>query len=154
MRDHDRPLVPQGIAASVRVGEYLVGEGHAPQQLLCSTSARARQTLDGVMAALGQNIPARFIETLYLASAGELLHQIHGVDDSAASVLVVAHNPGIQQCALQLAGAGPQEMLQELILGYPTGSLVILHCNVPHWRGVAPGGCELLEFVQPKKLAG
>lgn len=152
IRDFDRTLTPQGRAAAAKIGEYMKRGGYLPGQVFCSASVRTRETTEEVLAAFGKAPAPECAQKLYLASAGELLYWIHQADERATSVLFVGHNPGIQQCALQLAGAGPQEMLQDLILSLPTGSLVILRSAAAHWRDVAPGECELMEFVQPKRF--
>lgn len=70
--------------------------------MLCSTARRARETLERIEPALGS--PAVQIERgLYEAGSNALLDRLHAVADAVSSAMLVGHNPGLQQLALDLA---------------------------------------------------
>ena len=93
----------------------------------------------------------RFDDELYAASAGELLAVINGIDDEVASAMVIGHNPGLQDIALQLAGLGSETSTMRA--KFPTAALATLAFS-GGWSALAPGGADLLAFVKPKQLAG
>jgi phosphohistidine phosphatase len=146
--DHDRPLAGRGRRAAKAVGRHMREHGIEPELALCSTARRTRETLERIEPALGAT-DVRFEPALYAASAGALLERLHHVPEGVVSVMLIGHNPGLQDLALQLARTGPQ--LHELAGKFPTGALATL--DVPDWRGLAPGTADLVEFVRPRDLA-
>jgi phosphohistidine phosphatase len=149
--DSDRPLDERGRRAAAHMGRHLAQRGVRPDLVLCSPSARTRETLELVGAALGRALSTRFEDALYLAGEDALLERLEGVSDDVASVMLVGHNPGIAELALQLAKRGDSEALAALHRKYPTGALAELRVGAPHWSRLGRG-CELLSFVTPKRL--
>src|SRR5690348_13288349 len=108
LADHERPLAPRGRRAAERIAEHLSRTHVEPELVLCSTATRARQTLDLVRPALGS--PKVSLEDeLYGASAGGLGARLRRVPDDVESVLLVGHNPGLQDLVLELASAGESD---------------------------------------------
>jgi phosphohistidine phosphatase len=68
-------------------------------------------------------------------------------------VLLVGHNPGLQDLALALAGGGDSETLARLRAKMPTGALAPLAARAPRWRDRRPRGAELVAFVVPRGLS-
>ena len=106
LADHDRPLAPRGRRAAKVIAEHLGREGIAPELVLCSPSRRTRQTLTRIAPGLGKSADVQIKPELYAASAADLLEVLHEVPDEVESVMLIGHNPGIQDLALSLAGAG------------------------------------------------
>jgi phosphohistidine phosphatase len=149
LADHDRPLAPRGRRAAKAMAEHLRMEGIAPELVLCSPSARTRQTLTAIAPGLGENADVRIEEELYAASAAALLDVLYELPDEVGSVMLIAHNPGIQDLALSLAGGGPA--VERARSKFPTAALATLELD-GSWRELAPGGAELVTFVRPKDL--
>ena len=150
--DHERPLSPRGRRAAARIAEHLNSEGIRPALVLCSSSRRTRQTLELVAAAL-PDVPRQVEADLYRADAGSLLRRLQQLPDTAGSVLLVGHNPGLQDLALALAGGGDSETLARLRAKTPTGALATLAAPVTRWRDLRPRGAELVAFVVPRGLS-
>lgn len=148
LADPDRPLAKRGRRASKTIGRHIRSEGIAPGLVLCSSSERTRETLKRI--GLPDDVEVRIEPDLYAASAGELLAVLNRVPDDVDSVMVIAHNPGIQDVALQLAGDGAE--IHRVREKFPTAALATLDCDGP-WRKLVPGACELVGFVKPKELA-
>jgi phosphohistidine phosphatase len=106
--DQERALARRGRRDAKRIAEYLVQLGIEPELVLCSTAERARQTLERVRAALGATSTVRLEAVLYAASAEALLKRIRLVPEEVASLMLIGHNPGLQDLALALASAGPE----------------------------------------------
>ncbi len=149
LADHDRPLAPRGRRAAKKLGEHIRREGLAPQLVLCSSARRARETLDGIAPALGDEPEVRIEPALYGATPGDLIDRIHEVPEDFESTMLIGHNPAIQELALTLASAGPE--LDAIARKYPTGALATLSFEGT-WPELAPGAAELVAFVRPKSL--
>jgi phosphohistidine phosphatase len=145
LADHDRPLAPRGRRAAKAIGRHLRDQGIEPELVLCSSATRARETLERVRLAHAQIEPE-----LYGAGADALLARLHEVPPAVASVMLIGHNPGIQQLALLLARPVPE--LQPLEQKFPTAALATLALPGPDWRTLDPGTAELIGFVRPRDL--
>lgn len=137
--DHDRPLNKRGARDAPRVGRLLRERGWVPDLILCSTAARARATAALVAEAAGCKGELRAMSELYLAEPEAYVDLVREVDDSAASVLVVGHNPGIEQL-LHLVCDADEDM--------PTAALARVVFAVPRWREVRRG--QLEEIWRPR----
>jgi phosphohistidine phosphatase len=149
LADHDRPLAPRGRRAAEAMAQHLRNEGIAPELVLCSPSARTRQTLTAIAPGLGENADVRIESELYAASAATLLEVLHELPDEVSSVMLIAHNPGIQDLAVSLAGGGPA--IERMRSKFPTAALATLELDVS-WSELTPEGAELVGFVKPKDL--
>lgn len=124
-----------------------------PESVLCSSALRAQQTLERLTAELGQDIPAEIERQLYLADAEQLLRRLHKLDDAIGSVLVIGHNPTLQNLAVGLAGTGNREDIERLSAAFPTAALAALTISGPSWKDLGPGEAVLKALVTPKDLA-
>ncbi|HEU4857826.1 MAG TPA: histidine phosphatase family protein [Rhodanobacteraceae bacterium] len=95
-RDVERPLSVHGEAEARAVGAWLAAEGAEPEAVLCSPARRAQMTADAVCRALRTRTP-RFLPAIYEATPGELLAQVETHAADARQVLLVGHNPGLEQ---------------------------------------------------------
>jgi phosphohistidine phosphatase len=147
--DHERPLAGRGRRAAKAIGRHVRDEGVEPELVLCSTARRARETLERVEPALGS--PAVRIERgLYGAGSDALLDRLRAVADDVGSLMLIGHNPGLQQLALDLAR--PTVDVSELAAKYPTAALVTLSVPARSWRLIEPATAELVGFVRPREL--
>lgn len=142
--DHDRPLNPRGERAAARVGRCLRDQGIAPDLVLCSSSLRTRQTLQ--LLQLDPTVQAVIERGLYGAAAGELLDRLRYIDDAVTSVLVVAHNPGIQELAITLTDD------LEGLASFPTAALADLRIPISAWAELRPGIATVAGFTSPREL--
>ena len=67
-------------------------------------------------------------------------------------MLIVGHNPGLQDLALMLAGSGRPEAMKAIADKYPTGALAVLDFALPTWQSISPGSGTLKRFVKPRSL--
>jgi phosphohistidine phosphatase len=146
--DHERPLAPRGRRDSKRIAKHLRRLGYEPELILCSSAARTRETLDLVRPAVPTS-EVMVEDELYAASSEELLARIRLVPDAVASVMLIGHNPGLEQLALALASAGDE--LEQLAAKFPTAALATL-AVANSWSRLAPGDATLDAYVVPKQL--
>ena len=151
LADHDRPLAPRGHRAGERIRRHLGDAGTSPELVLCSSAVRAVETWEAVRGALPEDVAVEVDGGLYLASSEALLARLNDVPDAIASVLLIAHNPGIGDLAQGLAGSGDGEAIERMTEKYPTGGLATLTFEGP-WSALAWGDAELAEFVVPRQL--
>lgn len=145
LADRDRPLAPRGRRATTLMARHLRDEKISPALVLCSPARRTRETLEGV----GPSGEVRIEDDLYGASQTALLERLRQVQDTTESVMLIGHNPAVQELALGLAGAGDRRADMER--KFPTCALATL--AVPeHWGELGPGSAELVAFVTPKEL--
>jgi phosphohistidine phosphatase len=142
LADHERPLAPRGRKAGKAMARHLREADVRPELVLCSTATRTRETLDAVRGAIGEP-EVRFEDDLYAASERELLDVLHCVDDGVGSVLVIAHNPGLEDLAAALTGVTQEK--------FPTGAFATLTFDGA-WPDLEPGTCDLAAFVVPRDL--
>ena len=109
------------------------------------------ETLTELAQGYGGAVDTRFDEAIYLAPVDILLALVRATDDSDSRLLLVGHNPGMEQLALLLSGAGA--LRDEIAAKYPTGALVEIGFAVAHWHEVAPGEGRLARFIRPRELA-
>ena len=150
LADRERPLAPRGRRDAKRIAEHLVRLGIEPDLILCSPAERTRQTLEQVSAALGANPTLRLEAGLYAASADELLERIRVVPEDVASVMLIGHNPGLQDLALALASAGPG--LARLKAKFPTAALATLTLPKATWSQTSEADAVLAAYVVPNQL--
>ena len=143
--DHDRPLNGRGRRAAPVVGRHLRDAGLVPDLVLCSSAVRARATLDRL--GLPDDIVVRVEDDLYGADPDEIVELLRAVPDAVGSVLVVAHNPGLEELT-ELLVADERSLPDR----FPTAALAELRLPIARWDDVAPGGATLASFVTPREL--
>ena len=147
--DHDRPLAGRGRRAATAIGKYLRAQHIDPDLVLCSTAVRARQTLARIEPALGQQ-EVKVERALYGAGAGALIARLRTLPAKCSSVLVIGHNPGLEDLVLELAR--PSAQRDAVAVKFPTAALATLELDIDGWGELGPGGAELTAFVRPRDL--
>jgi phosphohistidine phosphatase len=150
--DFDRPLNPRGVRASLVIGEYMRQKGYGAPQVLCSPAARTRETLDLLRArhqALGK---AHFDRSLYLADMSGLLECIRKIAGKSGALLLVGHNPGLHELALDLAAERASADWLAMHQKFPTGALASFEVPIENWAEIKLGQAKLLEFIWPKSI--
>jgi phosphohistidine phosphatase len=146
--DRDRPLAGRGRRAAKAMARYLEAEGIRPDLVLCSSARRTRETLELAKGAWGDGVETNVGEALYGASESELLAHLKALPEEVGSVMMIGHNPGLEDLALALAsdGAGLARMSEK----YPTAALATIDLPAKRWSTVRRRSGELVGFVRPK----
>jgi phosphohistidine phosphatase len=148
--DIERPLSPRGQKAAPLVGERLKKAGYHPDVILCSTARRTRETLDLITLSLPKKAKVQYLKELYMAVPREMLNLIAKTPDSAQTVMLVGHNPGIGSLAGWLAGEGDSELLSKIRRKFPTAAAAVITFDVTRWSEVAGEGGVLAAFLRPR----
>jgi phosphohistidine phosphatase len=149
--DHDRPLAPRGERAVAALRKHLGALADGPELVLCSSARRTRMTLAGIAGALPAGADTRIEDRLYGASASALLARLHDVPDDVGAVMVIAHNPGLEDLAHLLVGSADDAAREAMARKFPTGALATLSVT-GSWSGLAPSAARLDAFVVPRDL--
>ena len=159
MDDAARPLNKRGRRAAAAIGQWLEDEGIRPGIVLCSTARRTRETLELIHDALGARVPVHLEPGLYLADAATLLARLHRIAAEVPSVLVIAHNPGLQELVEELAGApgaAAPEARARLRKKFPTAALARFRLKIDEWKSLSPDGTagtiKLMKVISPAQL--
>lgn len=150
--DFARKLAPRGKKACKVIGHHLASRDIRPDLVLCSPATRTRDTWTRIAEHLSAQPGHRFDPVLYLASAKMLLAMIRAIPDETRELMLIGHNPGLEELAAMLSGSSSAGALDRLIAKYPTGALAELHFPVSHWAEVRPKTGFLASFVTPAML--
>lgn len=150
-KDFDRTLDKDGTEAAKLLGLEMKRAKLKPDVVLCSTAIRARQTLEYV--GLEPPFILQELEKLYSGGPDTYLMAIRmaGLEhEGSQSVMLVGHNPMMEEVAMALAGRGDPPTHPTFISGFPTAGLAVIEFDVP-LAEVRPGKGTLREFFSPSE---
>jgi len=149
-RDFDRPLAKRGRKDAPRVGEWLYREGLVPDRVISSSAERARQTAIKVCKSMDfKKKKIQWSDEVYNAGVKELLNVLARCPSEARTVLLVGHNPGLEDLVCYLAADELEEPSDGKVL--PTAALARL--EMPDDWGVLEAGCaNVVSVTRPRKL--
>jgi phosphohistidine phosphatase len=150
LADFERPLNERGIKDAPRMGAWLLAEGIAPDLVLCSSSARTQATLDLIRPSLSAGVAVTMLKSLYLADEAVILRRLQRVPPTVLHVLMIGHNPGLQDLAVALAGRGAARAT--VADKFPTCGCAVLTVPVARWSEVAAGAARLVHWMTPRLL--
>lgn len=144
LRDFDRPLNKRGQRAAPLVGEFMKERDVRPDLIISSPAVRARQTAALVVERGGLQAELRYDERIYEADVPALLKVVSQIDEAAETVLLVGHNPGLQELLKFLTGEEQE---------FPTAALALISLEPDKWSNVEQRSGRLKWLVTPKSLA-
>lgn len=124
LKDHDRPLNKRGRRGATAMGQLIAREAFPIEQILCSTSVRTRETIDRVFRELTQRPKVEYRSELYCASANQIVEVLRHIEQDPQYLMVIAHNPGLEDLLAQLTGE-----LQH----FPTAALALIELPIERW---------------------
>lgn len=151
-RDRDRKLTARGRADAPIIGGYMARHRLIPDLVLVSPVTRADETW--VLAASALKKAPRVLkdERIYNAMPATLL-QLIGEARAAPTLLIVGHNPGLHDLAVQLIASGDVQARGRLNEKLPTSGLVVIEFAFDDWSRVRPNSGRLERFVSPRLIA-
>jgi len=156
MQDHERTLNDRGGEAAALMGRHMRAKKYGPALVLCSTSARTRETLELLLVELKASPEIRYEASLYLTEWPKLLDAVRAVPDATSPLMLVGHNPGMEQLAAALIApaksAAGKALAETLSEKFPTGALAVIDFRGRDWKSVRPGSGTLKNFIRPKDL--
>jgi phosphohistidine phosphatase len=144
LEDFDRPLSSRGREEAPRVGEFIREENLRVDLMISSPAARARETAALVRESARLSADLLFDERIYEADAARLLEVVTQAADSAGALLLVGHNPGLEELLTLLTGERRS---------MTTAALARVALDVDEWAEVRGRAGRLERFVRPDELA-
>jgi len=149
-RDFDRPLAKRGRKASKRMGEWLRDSGLAPDHVVSSPAERARQTVERFCEAAGLDASAiEWAPAVYDAELVDLLSVLGNCPPAARRVLLVGHNPGLEELVRHLGGESVQIPADGKLV--PTATIARLEMP-DDWQRLPAGCARLAELTRARSL--
>ncbi|MEH6789848.1 SixA phosphatase family protein [Parasphingorhabdus sp.] len=152
-RDFDRPLNKKGKRAAAVMGRFMRSKKLAFDQILASPAVRVIETLENVEEACGQAMEPTWDRKIYLASSATLLDVLRGANIDADHVLLVGHNPGLEDLIFDIVpddGSSPAR--DEVEIKYPTGALAEMTLAIDSWADIGENCGTLDRFTRPRDL--
>ena len=142
--DHERPLNRRGRRDAPRMGELVREYGLMPDVVISSDAVRARLTAEAMAEALHYAGEILLDQHLYMASPDDIFSLLRRVRQNAETVMIVGHNPGLEELVEQLTGAR-----QDL----PTAALAQIVLPIDRWRDLTLSTRgTLMGHWRPKEL--
>ena len=142
-QDFDRPLANRGRKAARLIGEFIEEKGIDFDLVLVSTAARTRETIALIRERAKFAGEVRYDERIYEATASQLLQIIAQIDDVRESVLLVGHNPGIEELLALLTGEQHR---------VTTANLAKINIEATKWSANLTNNGTLEWIIRPKEL--
>lgn len=150
-RDFDRPLNDRGRRGAALIGEHICAQDIRWDMVIASPAARIKATLE----AARMGVSPVFEDRLYLASPETIVEVItaHCGDSDFENVLIVGHNPGLQETVLNLVSPSHEnDLFREAAVKFPTASFALLDCKIDSWSGLKNYCATLSHFTRPRDL--
>jgi phosphohistidine phosphatase len=145
--DFARPLAPRGHKDAARLGTFLGGLEPPVDCILSSPAARAAQTADHIATALSFGKPVGWESGIYLASADALLDILRRGPEEAEHLVIIGHNPGLEELAAGLCSGAPDNSVMTLV----TATVANFELDIARWSQIR-WGCGQLRLLAPAKL--
>ena len=139
--DHERPLNKRGKHEAPEVGKYLRNQNLLPDLILCSSAVRARQTVEAVVEKSGYPGKIQFRDDFYGNGSEAYFTALPSLPDAVQSVMILAHNPDLEQALAALTGK---------YMPMPTAGLARVEVQIDSWQEFkAAGTAKLVETWRP-----
>ena len=145
--DFDRSLNRRGRLAAPMIAKWLVEKGHLADQVLTSGARRTQETWERMANQMPKTAVMESNPALYLAGPDIMLSVLRS--QTAPSVMMIAHNPGIAVFATRIAVQLPDH---PKLSAYPTAATAVIEFDAATWANVDWSTGKVLDFVVPKDL--
>lgn len=152
-RDFDRPLNAKGKKAAATMGRFVRQAGLQFDLILASPAVRVIETIEHFEQASRIAMEPSWDRKIYLASSVTLIDVLRGADDRADHILMVGHNPGLEDLIFDLVpDDGTSTNRESVEEKYPTASLAEISLKIDHWADLNDGCGTLDRFTRPRDL--
>ncbi len=152
-RDFDRPLNPRGEKGAGLVGRHIFDHDVKWDKVIASPAVRVAETIELAAKATGRPIAVNWDRRIYLASSATLLDLLREQKDDPGSVLMVGHNPGLEDVIFDLVPDDGTSPLRDVVeLKFPTASFAVLELDIEHWNELKDRCGKLVHLIRPRDL--
>ena len=152
-RDFDRPLNLRGRKGAALMGLHVRDHGLRWDRMISSPAIRCAETIEIACQAAGRPVAVQWDRRIYLASSATLLDLLRAQDDSAKAVLMVGHNPGLEDLIFDLVPDDGTSPLRDVVeIKFPTASFAVLELDADKWSELKERCGRLVHLTRPRDL--
>jgi len=150
-RDFDRELNERGLLDLAKLSKVFRKQKIAPDQIICSSAVRTRQTLEGIQDSFENKPEVVFTERLYSSGLHEYIDIINGVKN-AKSLMIIGHNPMCGSLATSLPKDGDPDEFEKIAYKYPTAAISTIDFDFDDWSKVSKYTGTLVKSIFPSQI--
>ena len=152
-RDFDRPLNGRGRKGAALMGRHIAEHGVRWDRVLASPAVRAAETIELAAQAVGLSLRVEWDRRIYLASSDNRGDVLRDLAEPVSSVLMVGHNPGLEDLIFDLVPDDGQSPLRAIVEEkFPTATYAVLELAIDRWADLDSGCARLVHLVRPRDL--
>lgn len=160
-RDFDRPLNARGRLGAPIMGrhvrDYARANGVVWNRILASPAARSAQTIELAAQGAGMDANTGFAvnwdRRIYLASSATLIDLLREQEDWKKSILLVGHNPGLEDLIFDLVPDNGASHLRDIVEAkFPTAAFAVIELDIDHWADLDDNCGRLVHLMRPRDL--
>lgn len=153
LRDFDRPINERGLRGAKAMGRYAAENNMVFDAVLASPAVRVTETIDHFETAYGHSLNPDWDRRIYLASSVTLIDVLRGVPDDIGHVLMVGHNPGLEDLVFDLIADDGSSPLRDVVEEkFPTAALAVIDLAIERWADLDNHSARLSAVVRPRDL--
>lgn len=152
-RDFDRPLNLRGQRGALAMGRHIRSTGRRFDRMIASPAVRVAETIETSSKAWGRSFPVEWDRRIYLASSAVLMDLLREIAGDPASVLMVGHNPGLEDLIFDLVPDDGTSPLRDIVeQKFPTATYAVMELAIDSWADLEEGCAKLVELKRPRDL--
>ncbi len=153
LRDFDRPLNNKGERVARAMGHWAAAQKITFDHVIASPALRVEQTLKHFSEGYSKKLTIEWQRKIYLASSATILDVVREADTIHNHILVVGHNPGLEDIIFDLVNDdGSYPLRDEIEKKYPTGAYAQLHIHSENWCDIIKHNAALEIFMPPRNI--
>jgi phosphohistidine phosphatase len=150
LADRERPLTPRGRRDCEMIAPAIARD-YRPDRILCSPALRTRETLAALLPGIGEVSDITFLEELY-DHPGDYTDVLAANGRRSERLLVIGHNPAVQETAVTLIGSGDSRVRAFIHEKFPTSAVAVIAFDGA-WARLEPLSGRLVAFLTPRGRA-
>lgn len=153
-RDFDRPLNERGRAGAEIMGRHIRDHGVRWNRVISSPAVRCAETIELACHAAGQPVKVNWDRRIYLASSVSLADVLREQEGDPAAILMVGHNPGLEDLIFDLVPDDGQSPLRDAVEEkFPTAAFAVLELKIDRWADLENRCGRLVHLTRPRDLS-
>lgn len=152
-RDFDRPLNKRGRKGAELMGQHIADHGIDWERIIASPAVRVAETIERGAKDHARMAPVIWDRRIYLASSATLLDLLHEQEGDPATILMIGHNPGLEDLIFDLVPDDGSSPLRDIVEEkFPTAAFAVLELDADSWADVHEGSARLVHLTRPRDL--
>jgi phosphohistidine phosphatase len=152
-RDFDRPLNERGRQGAAVMGRHIRDHGVAWDRMISSPAIRCAETIELACEAAGRPVAVNWDRRIYLASSATLLDLLRETEGDPRSVLMIGHNPGLEDLIFDLVPDDGSSPLRDVVeVKFPTATYAVLELAIDRWADLKDNCAKLVHLTRPRDV--